>query len=280
MIDLITVVFQDELPLLRIQARSIAEYVTSNDLNSIIVVVNDSADVADLVDTSWWEQYQDRVKIIVRSFESRTTGWESQQLCKLLAAADSECKWSVVLDAKTWFVRKLDLSTIIIDDKPTVGFGRVSKLGIADSAIEFVKNLYNINDMAIVLGPGGVPFFFHTETVKNLTSTVDNFPDWFQTNVRYPHLITEFLLYAAYIKSVYGSLDVLYDIESIPSFIALNIADYEATDFDKRFAFMQDPKVLTASLHRKAYSQITPVQLEQWQQFLIDRKLTTAKFTL
>ena len=279
MIDLITVVFRDEIPLLRIQARSIAEYVASNELNSIIVVVNDTADVADLIDVSWWEQYHDRVKIVPRSFESRINGWESQQLCKLLATTDSNSKWSVVLDAKTWFVRKLYLDDIIINGRPTVGNGRVSKLGIANSALEFVKELYNIQDLPKLIGPGGVPFFFHTETVRNLIATVDNFPDWFQTNVRYPHLITEFLLYSAYVTSVHGNLDVLYDTTSIPSFMPINIADYEAPDFDKRFGYMQDPKVLTVSLHRKAYAQLTPTQLEQWQQFLIDRKLTVTKFT-
>lgn len=279
MIDLITVVFRDEIPLLRIQARSIAEYVTSDELNSIIVVVNDSADVADLIDTAWWEQYRDRVKIVPRSFESRITGWESQQLCKLLEAGKSSCKWAVVLDAKTWFIRKLYINDIIVNEKANVGFGRVNKLGIAESAVEFVKDLYNINELPRLIGPGGVPFFFHTETVRNLIVNIDNFPDWFQTNVRYPNLITEFLLYSAYVTSVYGNLDVLYDTTSIPNFIALNIADYEAPDFDKRFGYMQDPKVLTVSLHRKAYTQLTPTQLEQWQQFLIDRKLSVTKFT-
>ena len=281
MIDLITVVFRDEIPLLQIQAQSIAEYIPAGELNSIIVVVNDSADVVDLIDTAWWKQYQDRVRISVRTFESRINGWESQQLCKLLAASQAECKWSVVLDTKTWFVRPFAMLDIVDSQgRPRVGFGRLSKIGIEDHTRHYIENLYRLNELPHVIGPAGVPFFFHTETVQNMISEHDDFVEFFQTNVRYPNLITEFVLYSGYVKSKYGSFDVLYDTISIPPFIALNIADYEAPDFDYRFnLIVTEPKVLTASLHRKAYAQLSPEQLARWQDFLIDRKLTVTKFT-
>ena len=284
MIDLITVVFRDEIPLLRIQARSIAEYVTSDELNSIIVVVNDSADVADLIDTAWWEQYRDRVKIVPRSFESRNTGWESQQLCKLLAAANADTEYSIVLDAKTWYVTPLELTKRFNSNGlPVVGSGQVKFVGISDSTREFVEKFFKVDTMQWMIGPAGVPFFFHTKTVKDMIASIDNFTDWFQTNVKYPNLITEFLLYSGYVKSVHGVYSTLYDLGSGGGgrpFMPINVADYDIDKFDREFEIMKtDPYVLTASIHRKLYAQLSPTQLEQWQQFLIDRKLTVTKFT-
>ena len=46
MLDFITVVFQDELPLLEIQARSFDQYLNPPDVNQIVVVVNDNDAVA------------------------------------------------------------------------------------------------------------------------------------------------------------------------------------------------------------------------------------------
>ena len=112
MIDLITVVFREELPLLEIQARSINQYVAPEDIANIYVIVNDSDDVADLIDPNWWQLHKEKVQIKKYSqwnYISRVTGWESQQICKLLGASEAESNWSMVLDAKTWFVDYLNL---------------------------------------------------------------------------------------------------------------------------------------------------------------------------
>ena len=53
LIDLITVVFRDELSLLPIQAKSLEKYV--GNINSIVIVVNDEDPVADQINTAWWE---------------------------------------------------------------------------------------------------------------------------------------------------------------------------------------------------------------------------------
>ena len=61
MLDLITVVFRDEIPLLKIQAKSVDQYVTN--INSITIIVNDDDSVAELIDPAWWGQYCQQVKI-------------------------------------------------------------------------------------------------------------------------------------------------------------------------------------------------------------------------
>ena len=127
MSDFITVVFRDELPLLEIQARSFDQYLNPKDVNQIIVVVNDNDTVADSINCQWWGKYADRVVIKTRSnypFTPSNSGWDDQQLLKLLSAAESNTKWSMVFDAKTWLIKTLDTSESQLFDtqgRPNVG---------------------------------------------------------------------------------------------------------------------------------------------------------------
>lgn len=271
MLDLITVVFRDELPLLKIQAESIHKYVSTQNINSITVVVNDTDDVADLIDVSWWQQHQDRVQVKCYSkwnYACRITGWENQQICKLLAAAESTAEWSMVLDAKTWFVRPLDLTRLFSNSKANTGF--IPVMEVFDSSRQFVENLYSIK-LDLVLGPGGVPFMFHTDTVQELVNSIDNFIEFFQTNVKYPNLVTEFHLYSGYVLNKFGSYEALYN--KTQYYQVVNIADYEAPEFDVLFKTMSSANILTVSIHRRTYKDLSESQITQWINFLKDKSV-------
>jgi hypothetical protein len=141
MIDLVTVVFQAELPLLEIQAKSISQYVDPQDINQITVVVNDHDSVGGMIDPSWWGIHASQVKILPYSdyqYISRVNGWENQQLIKLLAASRATSSWSMVLDAKTWFVRKLEMHQLF-DEVGRACTGRCNVF----PEFESVNNLLN-----------------------------------------------------------------------------------------------------------------------------------------
>jgi hypothetical protein len=271
MLNYITVVFRDEINSLKIQARSIDIYVS--DVASITVLVNDTDDVAELIDPSWWGKYQDRVtvkKLSEYNYTCRINGWENQQLLKLLAGAEAHTEWSMVLDAKTWFIIPLDLNILFDNHRVRSGFLPVFK-EFVDSQ-KFCEKHFCI-DMPRVIGPGGVPFMLHTATVKELVYSVPDFIEFFQTNTRYPHLVTEFHLYSGYVLSKHGTYETLYSDASI--YRPINIADWEAAQFDDRFHHIQTlPNVLTASIHRRAYQYLSQDQLKQWNDFLVTKNLT------
>ena len=103
MIDIVTVVFRDELPILQLQAQSIDLYCRDIGVKDIFVVVNDTDSVADQVDPAWWGSMSQCVKIVPRQkFECNfvENGWVSQQALKMLASSMSTNTWSMVLDAK------------------------------------------------------------------------------------------------------------------------------------------------------------------------------------
>jgi hypothetical protein len=174
----------------------------------------------------------------------------------------------MVLDAKTWFIRPLDLTRLFSNGKPNTGF--IPVMEVFDSSRQFVENLYNIK-LDLVLGPGGVPFMFHTSTAQELVNSIDNFVEFFQTNVKYPNLITEFHLYSGYVLHKFGSYETLYN--KTHYYQVVNIADYEATVFDDLFKTMSNSNILTVSIHRRTYKDLSQSQIAQWISFLKDKSV-------
>ena len=273
MLEIITVVFAQELPLLKIQAHSIQQYI--NDVERITIVINDNTNVASMIDTQWWGKWHDKVRIVTRDkwkYSSRLTGWEEQQLLKLLAASEAIAPWSMVLDAKTWFKQMFD-SNGFFDEQGRPKTGAIRVFPVFESSQKFIEKYYNMT-MPDVLGPAGVPFMFHSETVRGLVNGIDDFIEFFQTNVKYPNLITEFHLYSGYVIAQFGSYEALYNLT--PRYNVLNIADYEADRFDQMLTEAETLKrLLTVSIHRKTYKLLSESQIQRWVKFLLDNRIIT-----
>jgi hypothetical protein len=274
LIDLVTVVFQDELHLLKTQARSVELYTRPQDICNIYVVVNDVDSVADLVDTAWWGTYQPKVKIVPYSVwnysTDRINGWQNQQICKLLAASEAASQWSMCLDAKTWFIQSLDLSKLF-DTHQRVTAGTLAVIPVFTSSQQFLEQHYSIS-MPETIGPGGVPFVFHSETVRSLVSSFDNFVEFFKTNMTNANAVTEFHLYSSFVLARDGTYERLYN--KTQYYKCHNIAEWQIDKFDWLHDIMvNDPLVLTAGMHRKVYSLLGPEQIDKWQQFLAQKGL-------
>jgi len=269
MFDIVTVVFKDEMDFLPIQAESISRYIPTELIGTIKIIVNDTDDVCNLIDTTWWGNNSHKVVVqpySVWGYECRVDGWDNQQICKLLAAADCKSEWSMSLDAKTWFVQDLDINKYFTNNKQNAG--QLSISDFFESSTQFVENHYNIV-MTRILGPGGVPFVFHTGTVQKMIGEFDDFVEFFQTNVKYPVFLTEYYLYAGFVIKQYGSYSGLYNNTAYYS--ALNIADWEADKFDEIFPRLFSPNLLTASIHRRVYKKLSLSQIHQWVDFLVSR---------
>lgn len=274
MFDFITVVFQVELPLLEIQARSLDLYIKPQDVNQIVIVVNDNDYVADMIDTTWWGQHSNKVVIKTTSnYDLLGTGWENQQVLKLIAASEATTTWSLVLDAKTWFIKPFESDKLFgTNGKPWVG----SVPGLPNVFVQaraFVEQYYNIQ-MPKILGPNGVPYLFHTSSVKEMIDSIDDFIGFFRSNTQGPNFLTEFFLYSGFLISKYGSLEELHNTTHCYLF-PFNLATNEISNDNDIFTKLRRyPKsILTASIHRNAYSKLSPEQLETWYNFLVERQL-------
>ena len=159
MIDIVTVVFEQEIPVLRAQAQSIALNCQRIGIRNIYVVLNDSETIASQIDPSWWGPLANNVLVIPRTAFSTpfvADGWVSQQVLKLMTAAMSYNTYSMILDAKTIFVRELDPDTVV-DATGRILTGRCPIYPVFDPSRKIVEQLFEI-ELPDQLGPGGVPF--------------------------------------------------------------------------------------------------------------------------
>ena len=277
MIDIVTVVFQPELYYLKVQARSIEQYIDSNKIGKIFVVVNDESSVCNLVDKSWWGKNQDKVVVYDRKHFGvceTLDGWSSQQLYKLFAAGVATSNWSMCLDAKTWFVQTLDFDKMF-DNTGRANLNSFPTIPVFEPAEKFVEKFYNIESKEVI-GPGGVPFFFHTQTVIDLVDDLEknhntSLLEFFSKNATSPIFLTEFMLYSGFVKYKYGTHDTLYSQKQY--YAVMNQADFQKYDFDNIFVQMQYPNNLTVSIHRSVYPYLTDQQLNTWVNFLYSKNL-------
>lgn len=277
MLDLITVVYQKEIPLLQLQAKSIDVYFQKNQIKSIYIIVNDHNDVVNLIDCKWWGKFADCVNVIpfsIFGYVSRILGWENQQLLKLLAAARCTCDWSCVLDAKTLFVKNVTPGLLIDSDNRACA-NNLSPQPVFESAQHFVENFFQIT-LDKIVGPAGVPFLFHTKTVQELIAECEArsgqpFTVFFQENVCYPNLITEFYLYSGFVKFKYGTLNELYAQKQ--RWNCINVADWQIDSFDQLFLDMQKFLTLTVSVATKTWVNLPEHKQLDYCKFLQTKKI-------
>jgi hypothetical protein len=277
MIDLVTVVFQDELPVLQVQAHSVDLYAQHIGIQNIYVMVNDDLQVADQIDPAWWGTLADRVRIIPKnifSAEFSEDGWHSQQILKLLGSSLSYNRWSLVLDAKTILIQDIKLDRLFMPDG-RMSWGHYPIQPVFEESGRITSELFQI-ELERVLAPMGVPFLFDNQLVRGLIAEVEHrtqtpFIKWFGSH----GMLTEFILYSGYIQYLFGSLDAVSTVDSAMAYDVCNICHSEVGMFDTKFDLADKDNILTVSVHRRAWSQLRLEQQQRYQDFLVSKNINT-----
>jgi hypothetical protein len=234
----------------------------------VFIVVNEDSNLETQIDTQWWGRWANCVKIIPRSYFGTSwsdNGWVSQQVLKLLVASGAASNWSIILDAKTFFVKQVTN----VKDRP--GVGLLPIYPVFEPSQQIVNQLFNI-ELKQQLGPGGVPFVMNTQQVRNMIAWIESavnqsFATWFQDQGR----LTEFLLYTGWIQYYTGALDKIYNINQV-DMVPCNLCHSEVSSFDRKFKEMHNST--TVSIHRRAWTQLLPEQQTQYTDFLTSRGIT------
>ena len=266
MIDICTVVFDAELDVLKLQARSIELYCQNIGLKNIFVMVNDSS----TVDPAWYGSFADRVKIVPRSTfdcEWSDNGWVSQQVLKILGSAMSNNAWCMIVDAKTLFVRPIELDQVLVHG--CAATGSMPIYPVFDTSRTITNQLFDI-DLPAQLGPGGVPFFVEPSLTREMIKEVEHrtgqdFTDYFQQQ----GMLTEFILYSGYVWYRDNTFDRRYHAQS--RIQPANLCHSETGIFDSKFRTMNQPETLTVSIHRNAWSKLSKEQQQQYYSLLTKR---------
>jgi len=126
-----------------------------------------------------------------------------------------------------------------------------------------------------IIGPGGVPFPFHTESLQLMIADIETktnkpFDVFFSEAVQFPINITEFTLYSAYVCSK-NFFDKLYTYRQ--PYKVVNIAHFQIDEFEELFSQMCNQNTLTVSIHKNTYQQLSQNQFQRWCQLLVNKKL-------
>jgi hypothetical protein len=175
--------------------------------------------------------------------------------------------WCMIVDAKTLFVRPVELDQVLVDGRAATG--SLSIYPVFEPSRTITNRLFNI-DLPAQLGPGGVPFFVEPSLVRELIAEVESrtgqvFGNYFQQQGR----LTEFILYSGYVWYRDNTFDRRYHPQS--NIHPCNICHNETSIFDSKFNTMRQPDTLTVSIHRNAWTQLTEQQQQKYQELLIAR---------
>jgi len=277
MIDIVTVVFEQEIPVLRAQAQSLALYGQKLGIRNIYVVLNDAETIASQINPAWWGLLANSVLVIPRTAFSTPfveNGWVSQQVLKLLAASISYNTYSMIMDAKSLLVKEIDPAEFI-SDTGQIHTGLLDIYPVFEPSRKITSELFDI-DLKKQLGPGGVPFIMHNDTVRMMIAettirTKTSFPYWFQQK----GMLTEFILYSGFVQFLCGGLTVLYSDKNKLG-TQVNVSHDEVDQWNQKFFQMTRLDTFSVSIHRTAWKNMLPQQRNEYKEFLIQRGIEAA----
>jgi Family of unknown function (DUF6492) len=219
---LVTVVHRADYPLLRLQARSLGRYLLPGLSDEIWVIANQG-----LQRLSNWQEpllqdygsLADRVRFLdavdVAAIPPATTGWASQQILKLMVANLVTSDHYVVLDAKNHLVFPLQLEFFEVGSKLR-STQRNYRGHPMRGSLEGSLRYFDIEEHQLIGSflPTITPFVFPTHLVRTLVDTVAErercqFPASFESLGT-----TEFLLFGAYLCSLPGGIEEVYDLSN------------------------------------------------------------------
>jgi len=193
---------------------------------------------------------------------------------KLMTAAMSYNTYSMILDAKTMFVRELDPNTIV-DSAGRIRTGMLPLYPVFAPAKKIVDELFDM-DLQRQVGPGGVPCIVHNDTVRMMIAEITlrtrtSFPIWFQSQ----GVLTEFVLYSAFVQHLCGDIEVLYDQHNNLGGI-VNVSHDETGAWLTKINQMCNKETLTVSVHRGAWGKLTALQKQEYRDLLLGRGIEAA----
>ncbi len=220
-LTIVTVVFETEVALLRLQARSVDRYFPGAALESLIVIDNSAHGLPGRARQRLVRDYGvhgPKVRFLrpdMLAQVPRASGWLVQQVLKLEAARHVATSHYLVLDAKDHFVRASAVADFIGPD----GLPRIPAYSYRTHPLrpqlETVLTYLGIDPAAYVdrFSATVTPFALETgEVGRMMASIASRRADGDFAREFVEHGLLEFFLYAGWLLSERGSLERVFDL--------------------------------------------------------------------
>ena len=276
----VSVVFEAELPLLRLQARSASVYLPLELVEAIIVIDNTARGIPKKFRDELLDDYG-RLASLVRILRpsdichvASTTGWRSQQILKLRVAELITSDRYVTLDAKNHFVSPVELSFFEAAD----GRARVNVYGYETHPLR--PNLERVLTY-VGLDPSDyvgrftatvTPFVLDAATVRAMVADIQRSSGRDFSKEFVAQDLTEFFLYSGWILSQGTTLDEAFDCHQIscPT-VWPRAANIDGVRAAVEQADRREAPVF--SVHRRALAQLDEQSVDAVADFWTQRRL-------
>jgi Family of unknown function (DUF6492) len=279
-LTLVSVVFEAELPLLQLQARSVAANVPPELVDEIIVIDNCARGMPPDAVARLRENYgplRDRMRVLRPKDIGPVpgaVGWRSQQVLKLCVAKLISSERYLVLDAKNHFVRTLRSDFVEAPD----GRARVNVYGYQTHRLrpdlEHVLSYLGLDSSGQVecFTATVTPFVLDTGIVRAMIADIEqkagrNFGQEFIARD-----LTEFFLYSGWIIAGGRSLHDVFDLHQVACPVvwpkAATLAGVETA-----ITAATERQTPVFTVHRRALARLDPAAGGTLARFWVDRGL-------
>jgi len=275
-LDFLIVFFDGDRRQLDLFGAGFARFVPENILSSITLIYNGthtiSAQEADDI-RAVFGPHHSKVRLILRSIflaSPRDAGWKTQQILKLTATAASEAQQVVILDTKNVFCKPIDSGYFITPDgRCLCDFCDFSGHPM-EAWLTATLAFFGLDLALVKRFPQTVtPFVMDTDVVRDLLSLLDacavDLDSVFDETG-----VTEFFLYAAYVKSRSGNLDTHFAKRGFPHGLTiwpdLRGRDQLARSLDD----LHRTRTSIFSVHRQAMPKLSGALADLVAEFWVD----------
>ena len=260
----VSVVYEAELPLLQLQARSMAAFLAPERVADILVIDNSSRGMPEGVRAELMEAYGPLASLVTVLRPGQIcelppgTGWSTQQLLKLAVAAQVRTDAFVLLDAKNHLIGPLNPDFFRAPD------GRLRLPSYSYATHPLRRNLEHVLRY-LGLDPAPhiarfaatvTPFPLDTRIVRDMMADIESRSGRTFAREFLRNDLTEFFLYAGWILAQGRDLSEVYDLD-LPAFPAIWPRGADAAGVADAIQAAAERQSPVFSVHRRALAALT-----------------------
>lgn len=261
--DLVTITFEEEYDLLKLQAASVAKFV--HNVNKIHIISNSDVDLSFI--KPYYGKYQNNVKIHYWydfDWNIDNTHYDAQQVLKCLATDVVETDWYVLLDTKNFFIRNHILAKPLASLYGRQGFAFRPKEKLW---WENICKFFEVDSSNLPL-LYSTPFFTNKQIMQDMVYCVEKHSgltlnDYFTImNMHEDTRVLEFFLYSAYMLREHAYADKYTMVDRFVSSVWPGTVDMKHC----QVGYLQtDNRLFASGIHRNAYPII---DIHIWKKYL------------
>ena len=283
-ISLVTVVFETEIPLLSLQARSMAKFLAIEEFDAILIIDNTHSGLRPRRRSKLLHEYgpwRSKVRFLRPNDITHLVGargWIGQQVLKLMVHEHVDTPFYLVLDAKNHWVRGTGREEFINADGRARGGRHSYRQHPLRTSLEHVLQYLDVDAEAWLddFPVTHTPVVLSTEITRQLTADIAEragrpFADEFVAAD-----LTEFFLYAGWIIATFGDLDGHLDGNVVRS-ATVWPRTARADGFARALAEVRELDPPFMAIHRTALARADFYASQRLADFWVERGLFTRR---